>query len=502
MSDLENEVILSSATMPTDNDQALRLVEKYGHRIKHCEGLGYLIWNHKYWEPSEAEAKELVRKVARDRSIEAVKVGNQETIKAALTMESSGHIKGCLTLAESDPRLRVAIDELDSDDWLLCVQNGTLDLRTGILREHRSTDLITRMAPVTFDKEAKHSAFDAFLATVEAGSAGMGDFLARCLGMALTGDSSAESLTLLQGNAGAGKTTLTDAFSEMLGGYAVKMPITSFMLSKHGRAAGAATPDLVGLRGSRFAFAAESDSAARLDAGVVKNLTGGEKITARDLWSAQISFRQTWKIWIVSNYDPKCDSDDTGLWRRIIKVVFPAVPTEKRDPGIKRAMFSDPVCRSAILAWAVRGCLAWQAAGGGRIGLQMTSDVIAGTDAYREAQDPIGMWASESGLTFGEGGMITVRDLRDSYEKWCDDSGFTPVLGKRFNSWLEAHGGRREKRRIGHETPVVWVEIRAKSLDVLTVPSFPIVTKCHIEKLVMGNMGTTRTEPMTSGLIL
>ena len=502
MSDLDNDVIVSSASMPSDNDQALRLVETFGHRLRYCEGIGWLVWSGHYWESSKSSAVALARRVARKRSLEAVSAGNRDVIAQALAMESAGHITGCLKLAESDARVHVKVEDLDADDWLLCVTNGTIDLRTGIIRDHRSEDLITKMAPVVYDPQAQHIAFDSFLATVEAGSAGMSDFLARCLGMALTGDASAESLTLLQGYAGAGKTTLTDAVSEMLGDYSVKLPISSFMLSKHGRAAGAASPDLVRLRGSRFAFAAESDSAARLDAGVVKNLTGGEKTTARDLYSEQITFRQTWKIWIVSNYDPKCDSDDTGLWRRIIKVVFPPVPTEKRDPGIKRSMFSDPVCRSAILAWAVRGCLAWQVAGGGRIGLQMTSDVIAGTDAYREAQDPLTMWLAESGLSFSSSSQMPIADVRLSYEEWCRESGFTPVLGRRFNLWLEGRNCTRGQMKIYGITTKVWFGITDKSRPVTKVTTIPITLNSYTENKVIGNPVTLVTGPMTSGVIL
>lgn len=462
----------SSGALLSDNDQALRLVEQYGDCLRYCDGIGWLVDDGKRWAEDTHAAVALARKAARRRTLDALKTGDRDLINRALAQESSGHIRGSLKLAESDDRVRVAVDALDSDPWLFNVNNGTINLRTGQLQPHNRADLITKLAPVDYLPDACHPKFDAFLATIEASMPGLSGFLSRCMGMALSGDSSAEVLHLLQGDGGGGKTTITDSVARMMGDYAIKLPISTFMLSRHGTG-GQASPHLVRLRGSRFAFAAEGDASAKLDAGIIKQVTGNERMSVRALYQSPIEFAATWKLWLVSNYDPKADSDDSGLWRRIVKLTFPAVPASQRDPSIKAAMVSDPSCRSAILAWAVRGCLAWQCAGGGRNGLAIPAAVDAWTTAYREAQDPIGLWAAECGLAFGGEQVVTVRSLRGSYEAWCHDAGFSPVLGRRFNTWLEGRGARREKRRLGQETPVVWVGIHAKSLDVPVVLTSP-----------------------------
>ena len=496
----EPDIHTSSGPLFSDNDQGLRIVEQHRDVMRFCPGIGWLVYNGKRWDPSVHAAISLARKSARRRVLDALKTGDRETLNKALSLESAGHITGALKLAESDERVHISVAALDLDPWKLNVNNGTLDLKTGDLLPHDRNDLITKLAPVDYDPKARHAAFDAYLATIDAGVAGMSEFLSRALGMALSGDASAEVLSLLQGDGGAGKTTITDSFAEMLGDYAVKLPIAAFMLSKHGRAPGAASPDIVRLRGARFAFAAEGDVAAKLDAGIIKLLTGNELVSARNLWEEPIEFRATWKLWLVSNYDPKADSDDSGLWRRIIKIQFPAVPVEKRDPAIKRFMTTDPLCRAAILAWAVRGCLDWQKRGGGRNGLAVPQEVDACTAAYRLGQDPLTMWAGEAGLTFNKVGIIRVKDLRASYETWCEDAGFTPVLGRRFNTWLEGRGAIRDKRRMGSETPVVWVGITAKSLDVLTVLTFPKGSLYALHGESLGNAGTTRTQRTGSTL--
>lgn len=450
MSEISPDLV-ADATIITDLDASLRLVEKYGDQIRYSPGVGWLSWEGRRWEQGDRRLLAYSRSTARARTIETLEVGNRDLVGRALTLEGASHIAGAVKLAESDLRIVVDPAKLDADPWLLNVENGMLNLRTGELLPHTKSVMMTKLAPVAYDATAVHPALTKYLADLDAGMPGMSDFLARCLGMALTGDASAEVLHLLQGDGGGGKTTLTDPFGAMLGDYAVKLPFTSFMLSKHGRSPGAASPDLVVLRGARFAFAAEGDASAKIDAGIVKNLTGGEAVTARGLYSAPITFPQTWKLWFVSNYDPKCDADDSGLWRRLVKVTFPAIPAEKRDPAVKAALMSDPLARSALLAWSVRGCRAWLAAGGGRQGLAIPAAVDAWTAAYRDKQDSLNAWwrdALNEDFRLTRGGLTAVATLRQHYEDWAHEQGLPPVLGRRFNEYLEARGLVRAQARM------------------------------------------------------
>jgi putative DNA primase/helicase len=271
----------------------------------------------------------------------------------------------------------------------------------------------------------------------------MGGFLSRCFGCALTGDAEAETLFLLQGDGGSGKTTLVEAVASMLGDYSAKLTFDSFCTSKHGRGPGAASPDLIRLRGSRLAYASEGDQSARLDAGVVKTLTGNEPITARALYAEPITFPQTWKLWLVSNFDPKADSEDSGIWRRMLKLHFAAIPAADRDPAVKRMLTTDAGAQSALLAWAVAGCLDWQKRGGGRIGLAPPDAVQAATDTYRIRQDTMAQWWDDllaEDAKLDPYGKTTRKALREHYEQWCQDNGAVPVHAKRFIAYLEARG--------------------------------------------------------------
>ncbi len=438
---------MDSQDLNTDLDASLRFAEWQSKDLRHCAGLGWLAWDGRRWAiDGESRALELGKQSARKwtQKRSSMTGDNREArIKAALNLENGSRVKSAVDLARSDPRLAVTASDFDRDPWTLNVLNGTLDLRTGDLRPHRREDYITKLAPVHFDAGATHPVLEKFLVTVESGTVGMRTFLARCFGAALTGDASTETLFLLQGDGGSGKTTLTEAVSEMLGDYAVKLGFESFVLAKHGRGPGTASPDLIKLRGARLAYASEGDQSARLDAGIVKTLTGNEPITARALYSAPVTFAQSWKLWLVSNYDPRADSDDSGLWRRMMKLKFGAIPLADRDPNVKRTLTTDANARSALLTWALAGCFDWQARGGGRIGLAAPESVEAATAEYRSKNDVLGEWWADMLAADGElrpDGLTSSVTIRRHYEAWCNDNGAAKVFSNRFAGFLQGKG--------------------------------------------------------------
>lgn len=439
----------------TDLDAANRFAGEVQDRLRFVPGLAWHHWDGRRWAfdtmgRALEEAKQSAQRWTESRL--NLETGDLEQRKRmvglALKMESAAHIKAVLDLAKVDPALVLPHDQLDRDGWLLNVENGTLDLRTGMLRRHDRRDFISKLAPVVFDPDARHNTFDRYLRTLDEAIPEMSEFLARCMGACLTGDCSPESMFLLQGDGASGKTTLTEAFAGILGDYAVKLPFEVFCLSRHGRSPGSASPDLIRLRGARFAFASEGDQSAKLDAGVVKMLTGGDSIPARALYQAPISIPQTWKLWLVSNFDPRAESDDTGLWRRLVKVHFEAIPVAQRDPAIKHALTTDPAVRSALLAWAVRGCLDWQRRGGGRQGLWLLAAVEEATAAYRKKQDTLAVWFDDllaEGGRLDQGAMTGVGVVRRHYEAWCENSGYSPCIARRFNAFLESRSLRRSR---------------------------------------------------------
>lgn len=437
--------IIQELRVSTDLDACLRFIRPAEDTLRFCAGLGWLHWDGTRWATSSDDrAIELAKLTARKWSKSFIKNGKKEEgFAAALSQEHGSSIRAAVKLAESADTLLIKSEVLDCDPWVINVKNGTLDLRTGKLLPHQKEKYITKLAPVEFVPGATHPALDRYLKFINSQDSEMGSFLARCFGAALTGDASAESLFLLQGDGASGKTTLVEAIAAMMGNYAAKLRFESFCLSKHGRSPGGASPDLITLRGARLAYASEGDQSAKLDAGLIKELTGKENITARALYRAPITFPQTWKLWLVTNYDPKVDSDDTGIWRRVLKLHFEVVPVADRDPSLKEVLSNDPGARSALLAWCLAGCLDWQARGGGREGLAAPKSVEAATRAYHSSQDLLGQWWGELLETDGtiEPEAETSRtSIRAHYESWCKNEGTIPVQLKRFRSFLMSKG--------------------------------------------------------------
>ncbi len=433
---------------PSDIDASIRYAVANASQVRFLPGIGWLVWDEKRWaEDRENQVIELAKTCARLWTEKAARSTGKERdkrLREALTLESASHVRAAVELSRSDPRLVSSVAAWDRDPWRLNVENGTLDLQTGELFPHHRDDMLTKLAPVRYDPEAKHPALDSFLAHLASHSSDIVGFLGRCAGVALTGDASTETLFLVQGGGGGGKTTLLEGLAAMLGDYAVKMPFESFCLSKHGRSPGGASPDLIRLRGSRLAYASEGDQSARLDSGIVKTLSGNEPLTARALYQAPITFPQTWKLWLVSNFDPKTDAEDTGIWRRLLKLHFHEIPKAHRDPAIKAALVGDPNARSALLAWAVAGCLDWQQRGGGRAGLAAPADVEAATEEYRRKQDTLAQWWEDLLIeaTLIPAVFTTAAKLRGHYQDWCSENGAMAIGVRRFADYLEARGLR------------------------------------------------------------
>jgi phage/plasmid-associated DNA primase len=149
----------------------------------------------------------------------------------------------------------------------------------------------------------------------------------------------------------------------------------------------------------------------------------------------------------VSNFDPKAAGDDTGIWRRVYKIKFAAVPPEKRDPRLKEALSTDPEAQAALIAWCVRGCLEWQKNGGGREGLAAPPCVIADTLEYRQSQDLLDDWWKELELVsrFGAEYFSTTQSIRYHYTQWASEEGAIPVGPKRFKAYLQSKGLKSDR---------------------------------------------------------
>jgi len=452
-----------------DVANAERLARHYAEAMRWCASRGWLVWTGTVWEESETRALALasrlgriVQREAADVAREAAACGDETKrerlakrsealLRWARASEQAKRIRAALDLAR--PALEIRDDALDADPWALGCRNGVVDLRTGELRPHRPADYLTRCTGIDYDPSARSDLWDRVLAEALPDSP-VRAYLARCAGYTACGVTGEDVLLLVHGPTRTSKGTVQGAIAAALGGYAMTAGLETFAARKHADGS-RARPELIRLRGARMVSVYETGRALRLDAELVKTLAGSDRITARALYREETEFSPACTLWIATNHRPRVDDDDDALWERMRELPFGVhVPAERRDPTV-RARLSDPAGPDAraVLAWIVRGALAWQAEG-----LGQPEAVRTATGAYRDAMDPLGEYVTEC-CVLAPHVSATSAALRDDYERWCRERGARPVAAERWGASLRRLGC--EPRKVGERRGWGGIGLRA-----------------------------------------
>lgn len=430
-----------SGFMRTDLGNAERLVAAHGDDLRHVPGIGGLWWDGRRWRHDgdgefERRAKATVRSIYEEAATSEDRDEREALAKWASRSESEPRIKAMVSLARTEAAIVASADALDAHPFLLNVQNGTLDLSTGELCEHRRENLLTKLAPVAWMPCARDAAWTHFLERTSGGDAELAGFLRRAAGYSLTGDTGEEVLFFAHGPEATGKSTFLEALKAMLGDYAATADFDTF-LARRGEGP---RNDVARLAGARLVASVEVDEGKRLAEGLVKQLTGGDTVSARFLFREAFEFRPVFKLWLAANARPRISAEDGAIWRRILQVPFTeTVPEHERDPDLKRHLKTNPGARSAILAWAVAGCLEWQ-----RRGLVVPERVRDYTAAYRAENDPFAEWL-DGRCRFAPGATSPAAELRASYESWVVENGEQPRSATAMGKALTASGCERVK---------------------------------------------------------
>lgn len=428
----------------TDVGNGERLLDRHGRDLRYCHAMSaWLAWDGRRWAVDataevERRAKETV---AVGIAVEALNADDPDRSSALMKhgakSQSAQRVMAALAMASSDERAVVLPEQLDADPWLLTVDNGTLDLRTGQLRPHDRRDYITRLAPVRFDPGAKGPRWQAFIERVLPDPEVRG-FVQRLAGYALTGCSDEHVLSLLLGNGANGKSVLTRTLLDMLGDYALTAAADLLIAT---RRTGGASPEVAELAGRRLVVVSETDEGAPLAEGRVKTLVGGDRTKGRQLYQGYREIEPTWTLVLVTNHAPQVTGQDGAIWRRLALVPFDVViPDEDRDRRLVEKLATE---RSAILAWALEGCMEWQ-----RDGLRLPEAVRAATEGYRADSDQMADWLVERVVRVAHG-EETPADLYADYVKFTRGGA---VVGQRmFAERLRTEGftqTRTKKRRL------------------------------------------------------
>lgn len=425
----------------TDLGNAERLVGRHGTDIRHCGQLGWLCWDGQRWRRDCSgeivrRAKDTVRTIYEEA---AAAYGDEErkaVAKWALASESRARVDSLIALASAEAAVAVGPEVFDADPWLLTVASGTIDLRTGQLREHRREDLATKLAPVDYDPDLPADVlaprWHTFLEEVQPDPE-IRAFLARLAGYALTGAIREHVLPINYGGGRNGKSVFVDTLLHVLGDYGSPIP-TELLMEKHGDAHPSERATLWGLR---FAVAAETEEGRALNVALVKQLTGGDKITSRFMHKDWFGFSPTHKIMLSTNNRPQIRETQNAIWSRVLLIPWTVtIGPDRQDTALGEKLRAEA---PGILRWAVDGCLEWQ-----RQGLAPPPAVLAATAEYRTGQDRAGAFFDEC-CTFVASARVSHSELVQTYQRWCESNSEKPLGSARFGERLGQRGATQTR---------------------------------------------------------
>ena len=357
--------------------------------------------------------------------------------------------KNCLVLAHTkNEPLAIPGDGFDLDPWVLACSNGVIDLRTGIMRPGRPEEYIFRACPHEWRSINEPAPeFEKFLDTTFEGNQDLIAFVQRVFGYAITGLTAQRKFFTLHGKGQNGKGVLIETLLYVLGSLA--SPIQSEMLLDQGRSRSSAgpSPDIMALKGLRMCFASETDEGRHFSSSRVKWLSGGDTLVGRSPHAKNaVSFQPTHALFLLTNNRPHAASYDYALWERMILIPFsisfvnrkPRADNEREaDLYIQERLMAEA---SGILAWLVRGCIAWQ-----ERGLDPPPAVLDATGNWQRDEDILEDFIEECCYR-DPAATVGASELYDAFAEWYQKNVSKKGLSqRRFGGFMRYAGFEKIK---------------------------------------------------------
>lgn len=327
--------------------------------------------------------------------------------------------------------------EFDEDARLLAFKNGTLDVNTQKLREHRADDLITRASDVVFDLRASHALFNKYVADLTNHEADLARYLQRAVGYSLFGCGKEKVFFFAYGKADSGKSTFLRLIAALAGGHATFAAGRTFMLTR--RSSGH-SDDRASLKAARIVIADELPKRGTFDVEFLNRITGGAEMTDSHKGGRTFNWQPRCAIWLGSETAPAFDTQVEGFARRLRRIPFGG--QFARDAGFWERI-SVPDVLAAALAWAWAGFLEYLTHG-----LGSCKAVEDSTAEYREEQSDLVRDFFEECCTSDSNAFTSTDTLHKAFTYWCREHGVQYVAPKeRFSSELGHVAGVKPGRR-------------------------------------------------------
>lgn len=340
-----------------------------------------------------------------------------------------------MELARALQGFSVECEGFDLDPTKVGLRNGVFDLDKRELIEQHPELYLTKHLNINFDPEATCPIFLAFLNQV-LGDEDCISYIQRAIGYTLSGSGAEQVMFILYGRGANGKSVFLSVLTHLLGMYALSAPPQ--MLARRQRSS---TNDIARLNGVRLLTLSEEAAGGSLDVTMVKQLTGGDKIAARQLYKENEEFVSVAKMWMATNHLPELVEADHGTWRRIRIIPF----NRQISPDmVKRNLLTELISElPGIFNWAVEGYRKWECQGLGH------SDLVSNaTDNYRSSADPLYTWLKRR-TSLDNNSEHKAREIFESYLEFCFEGDVSGVSERRFFSLLQQHGYAKMRKSDG-----------------------------------------------------
>lgn len=428
-------------------------LKAFGNKIRYCLMWNkFLIWNGTCWEIDkkgkvEEDCVDFVHHMYRGLRVITDLQLQKDFEKHLIKSESFRRIQALVGLLKMSKDIKVSDDELDTDNYLFNVNGITLNLKNGKGFPPEPTNLITKRSKFIYDKDAKCPTWDMFLLQIFNKDTDLIRFVQKAMGYSLSGDVREQCLFILWGTGANGKSTFLNVLQELFGDYACTTGTETFMKKTSEQ-----SNDLARLKGIRLVTTTEVEQGKALSESLIKQITGGDEITARFLYGEYFSFKPTFKIFMATNHKPKIRGADNGIWRRIKMIPFTVtIPAEQRDKTLTEKLIAE---NSGILNWLIQGYALWR-----KEGLNEPEAIRDANEEYRMDMDAVGTFVNDCfDLDASMRWRLPNQMLYQTYIKWCNANNERVMSQK----WLTMRMSEKGFKRMVSNTGRIWLGLARK----------------------------------------
>lgn len=365
-------------------------------------------------------------------------------------------------LKDAQGEARVSITRFDSDPYIINCQNGTYNLKSGEFHFHRAEDYLTMKTACDFPVESMDTDFprwDRFIDEITCGDKDVAAYLQRALGYSLVGMANEECMFIAYGKTTRnGKGTLLNTIHTILGDYAKTIGVDFICQSRGGRSYSQANPMVCALKGARFLTMSESDDAGKLDEAIIKNYTGGDPISTRQLYGEAFDFTPQFKMWLSCNTLPTVNDKSLFSSDRVKVIEFKRhFGEDERDVKLKEK-FLEEKARTAIFLWLLEGYQEYK-----KVGLMEPKSVRDAVKGYEKRNDRVALFF-EDRCVREEGAKVSRSDLYTAYKSWCRSNGINAKSAQKFYEEMDSYG----EQKIVHGMRL-YVGIKLSNLSNVTI---------------------------------